>query len=228
MRLFKARSIVSRRDVERTSPLMSDDQDWRLQLDLDEATDLDVLVTSVRGGADQFERDSRHALGEEIVLTHDGSRFFAYAPSESSIAAARDAIESVLEHEGRKAAIRVSHWDDGLRAWRQTDPPLTSAEEERARADAEEHIRRASEQAAEPETRTVVCVAGKLVRKSFEQQMLDYASGLGLECELVEHPHLLSTQIAFKVTGARSNVDEFAGYVDVQARSGTRMDFGLV
>ena len=207
---------------------MSDDQDWRLQLDLDEATDLDGLVSRVRSGEHEFERDTKHALSDDVVLTHDGSRFFAYAPSESSIDGARDAIESVLQHERRKATIRVSHWDDGLRAWRQTEPPLTSAEEQQARAEAEENLRLAGEQAARPETRTIVCVAGKLVRKSFEQQMLNYAASLGLECEVVEHPHLLSTQIAFKTTGATRNVDEFAGYVDVQARSGTRMDFGLV
>lgn len=207
---------------------MSDDQDWRLQLDLDEATDLDGLVGRVRGGADEFQRDTKHVLGDDVVLTHDGSRFFAYAPSESSIEAARHAIESVLAQEQRRATVRVSHWDEALLAWRQTDPPLTATEDEQAREAAEEHLREQAADAVRPETRTVVAVAGKLVRKSFEQQMLNYAASLGLECEVVEHPHLLSTQIAFKTTGATRDVDEFASYVDVQARSGTRMDFGLV
>jgi hypothetical protein len=207
---------------------MSDDQDWRLQLDLDEATDLDGLVSRVRGGAEEFQRDTEHVLGDDVVLTHDGSKFFAYAPSESSIEAARHAIESVLQQEQRQATVRVSHWDEALAAWRQTDPPLSATEDEQARAAAEEHLRERAADAARPETRTVVSVAGKLVRKSFEQQMLGYAHSLGLECEVVEHPHLLSTQIAFKVSGASGKVEEFAGYVDVQARSGTRMDFGLV
>jgi len=207
---------------------MSEDQDWRLQLDLEEPVDLDGLVGRVRGGTDEFERDTRGALSEDVVLTHDGSRFFAYAPSETSLDGARHAIESVLRHEQRKATIRVSHWDEDLRAWRQTDPPLTAAEEEQARVVAEERIRKASAEAAKPETRTVVCVTGKLVRKSFEQQMVDFAKGLGLECVIVEHPHLLSTQVAFRVTGATSDVEQFVGYVNVQARAGTRMDLGLI
>ena len=207
---------------------MSDDQDWRLQLDLDEPADLDGLVGRVRGDADEFERDTRGALSEDVVLTHDGSRFFAYAPSEASIDGARNAIESVLRNEQRKATLRVSHWDEDLRAWHQIDPPLTAAEERQARALAEEHISEASAEAAKPETRTVVCVIGKLVRRSFEHQMLEYAKSLGLECDLVEHPHLLSTQVAFRVTGPTSDVDQFAGFLNVEARAGTRMDLGLI
>jgi hypothetical protein len=208
--------------------MSADDQDWRLQLDLDEPVDLDRLVGQVRGDADEFERDTRSTLSEDVVLTHDGSRFFAYAPSEKSIDGARDAIESVLRNEQRKATIRLSHWDEELRTWHQIDPPLTADEEERAREQAEEHIRETSAQEAKPETRTVVCVIGKLVRKSFEHQMLEYANSLGLECTIVEHPHLLSTQVAFRATGPTSEVERFVGYVNVEATAGTRMDLGLV
>jgi hypothetical protein len=208
--------------------MSADDQDWRLQLELDEPADLDALVGRVRGGADAFERDARSTLNEDVVLTHDGSRFFAYAPSEASIDGARDAIESVLRKEQRKATVRVSHWDESLRTWHQIDPPLTAAEEEQARQQAEENLREASAEEAKPETRTVVCVIGKLVRKSFEHQMLQYANSLGLECAIVEHPHLLSTQVAFRATGPTNAVEEFVGYVNVEARAGTRMDLGLI
>jgi hypothetical protein len=208
--------------------MSADDQDWRLQLDLDEPVDLDRLVGQVRGDADEFERDTRSTLSEDVVLTHDGSRFFAYAPSEKSIDGARDAIESVLRDEQRQATIRLSHWDEDLRTWHQIDPPLTDDEEEHARHQAEEHIRDMDAEEAEPETRTVVCVIGKLVRKSFEHQMLEYANSLGLECTIVEHPHLLSTQVAFRATGPTSEVEQFVGYVNVEAKAGTRMDLGLV
>jgi hypothetical protein len=207
---------------------MSDDQDWRLQLDLDEPVDLDGLVGRVRGGSHEFERDARSTLSEDVVLTHDGSRFFAYAPSETSLDGARGAIESVLRDEKREATIRVSHWDEDLRTWHQIDPPLTAAEEEQTRALAEEHLRQASAEAAKPETRTVVCITGRLVRKSFEHQMLEYAKSLGLECVILEHPHLLSTQVAFRVTGPTRDVEQFISYVNVEARAGTRMDLGLI
>ena len=45
---------------------------------------------------------------------------------------------------------------------------------------AEEALSAASAEAARPETRTVVCVIGKLVRRSFEQQMLDFAAKDGM------------------------------------------------
>jgi hypothetical protein len=69
-------------------------------------------------------------LSDDVVLTHDDDTFFAYAVNERAIDNARDAIESVLRSEQRKGAIRVSHWDENLRAWRQIDPPLTPAQEE--------------------------------------------------------------------------------------------------
>jgi hypothetical protein len=40
--------------------------------------------------------------------------------------------------------------------------------------------------------------------------MRSYADQLGLQCEVVEHPHLLTTQVAFTVTGPRRRIDEFA------------------
>ena len=49
------------------------------------------------------------------------------------------------------------------------------------------------------ETQTVVCSAGGTVRASLEEGMREYADRLGLECEVVEHPHLLQTQVAFKL-----------------------------
>jgi len=36
------------------------------------------------------------------------------------------------------------------------------------------------------------------------------AAELGLECKIIEHPHLLSTQVAFTVTGPKRKIDEFA------------------
>ncbi len=60
------------------------------------------------------------------------------------------------------------------------------------------------------ETRTVVATSGRLVRAEFEQTMGAWADELGLECKIIEHPHLLTTQVAFTVTGPRRKVDEFS------------------
>ncbi len=39
--------------------------------------------------------------------------------------------------------------------------------------------------------------------------MLEWAEKLGLKCEVM-HPHLLTAQVAFTVTGPKRKVDEFA------------------
>lgn len=208
----------------------SDDQDWRLRLDLDKPADLDGLVDRVRESPDEVEHDARTALGNDVVLTHDGNTFFAYAVNEQALQDARAAIESVLRNDQREGKIVVSHWEESLRTWLQVDPPLTAVEEERLRevaaAEAEHASARAS--SGKPETRAVMCVVGKLIRKSFERQMLAFAKSIDLQCAIVEHPHLLSTQIAFEVTGPHSSVDEFDRYLKREAKATMRLDPGLI
>jgi hypothetical protein len=178
---------------------MSEDQDWRLEAELDAGSSrraVDQLVGRLR------DHDRGAGVPDDVVITHDGRLLFAYASTEASLAAARRVIEDVLRSEGVKATIRVSHWDDELDSWRQTDPPPT-IEQTRAEDAAERD-------ADVVETRTMVASAGKWVRASFEQTMLDWAAKLGLQCTIIEHPHLLTTQVGFTVTGPKGKIDEFS------------------
>jgi hypothetical protein len=179
------------------------EQDWRLQAELDVGdprSALHSLVGRLRGP--DFVKEIEATVSHDVVITHDGKLLFAYAASEAGLAAARSAIENVLRQDGIKASVCVSHWDDELDEWHQTDPPATAQEqltEEVADRDAEAI-----------ETRTLVATSGKVVRSEFEQTMRGAADRLGLECEIVEHPHLLTTQVAFTVTGPRRKIDEFS------------------
>jgi hypothetical protein len=182
---------------------MSDEQDWRLQAELD-APDtrgaLDRLLGRVRGP--DIVREVGAAVPHDVAITHDGELLFAYAVSEAEMAAARSAIEGVLQRDGVSASIRISHFDQQQDRWRQTDPPLSAAEQ---------RVDEAAVRDAEAiETRTMVASAGKLVRASFDQSMLEWAQKLGLECKIAEHPQLLTTQVAFTVTGPKRKIDEFA------------------
>ena len=56
----------------------------------------------------------------------------------------------------------------------------------------------------------MVASSGRMVRAEVEQTMREWADKLGLQCETIEHPHLLTTQLAFTVTGPKRKVDEFA------------------
>jgi hypothetical protein len=182
---------------------VSEDQNWRLKAELD-AEDrrgaLDHLLGRVRGS--DVAKEIGAAVSHDVAITHDGKLLFAYAASESTLTTARRAIEAVLRRDRLKASIIVSHWDERFDEWLQIDPPLTG-EAKRA----EEASERDAEQV---ESRTMVASTGKLIRAEVEQTMRQWADKLGVECEVIEHPHLLTTQVAFTVTGARRKIDEFA------------------
>jgi hypothetical protein len=201
---------------------MAKDQDWRLRLDLAQATDLEALLADVQDAHDGAGKGVP-ALGEDVVLTHDGNTLFAYAMTPESLHGARERIATTLDRAGLKGAMRISHWDASTLHWQQTDPPLSEHELRQEQAEIEETRRREG-----TVTRTVVCTIGRLIRKSFERQMVSFAQGDGLRCEVVEHPHLFSTQVAFELTGAPAHVEEFATYMREQAQTTTRVDLGSV
>lgn len=205
--------------------VMPGEQDWRLKVALDQSVGagaqggmggtLEHLLGRLRGGlrgsagvgdADRGGSEVVHevqaAIPHDVVLTHDGSLLFAYAADEAVLTATRRALESVLGHDGIKASIYISHWDDALDAWRQIDPPSTGSERVREEATVRD--------AEAVETRTLVASSGKMIRAEFEQSMLAWAQQLGVQCETIEHPHLLTTQIGFTITGPRRKLDEFA------------------
>jgi hypothetical protein len=197
------------------------EQDCRLKAELHTADlqrSLHKIVARLRGSDDLVE-EIKTVAPHEVVITHDGKLLFAYAATEQALTAARDAIESVLSSEGIEASIYLSHWDDHYDRWLQTDPPLsgeTQAEAEESREDA-------------VETRTLVAHSGRMVRAEFEQTMSECADRLGLECKLIEqHPHLLTLQVGFTVTGPKRKVDEFAQALEAEGWAYVRTETGVM
>jgi len=197
-------------------------EDWRLQAELDTdagGRSLHGLIGRLRGP--DVVHDLGAAVSPDVVITHDGRMLFAYASSETAIRQARAALEEVLRRDGVNALIRLSHWDEGRDTWRRVDPAL-SVEEQQAEAAAD----RAAD---EVQTRTLVASSGKLVRAEFEQSMLTAADGLGLQCEIIEsHPHLLSSQVGFTVTGPKGKIDEFARALDAEGWAFVRTETAVM
>jgi hypothetical protein len=197
------------------------EQDWRLQADLgvgEHRSTLDALLG--RLGRPSVVKEVQASVPHDVVITHDGKLLFAYAADQATLAAARSAIESVLARDGIQASVRVSHWDDELDEWLQTDPP-PSAAEQRAR----EAAQRDGETV---DTRTLVAKVGKEIRAEFEQSLQNYANELGVQCEIVEHPHLLRTQVAFTVTGPRRKLDEFSRALNAEERATIRTETAVM
>jgi hypothetical protein len=185
------------------APDSSTEQDWRLKAELDvpdTRSALDHLLGRVHGP--DVVKEVGAAVGHDAVITHDGKLLFAYAAGEAALRAARSAIENVLQRDDINASIVVSHWDDDIDEWQQTDPPL-SGEAKRIDDDARRD-------ANTVESRTLVASSGREISAEFEQSMVAWAQELGLEYEVIEHPHTLTSQVAFTVTGPKRKIDEFA------------------
>jgi hypothetical protein len=209
--------------------VMPGEQDWRLKAELDPTVGagraggaggmegagdmggaLEHLLGRLRGGlrgdsdagGSDVVHEARAAMPHDVVLTHDGKLLFAYAADQETITAARRALESVLSHDEIKASIYISHWDEDLDAWRQIDPPSSGSERVREEA--------AVRDAETIETRTLVASSGKMIRAESEQSMLEWAGKLGVQCTILEHPHLLTTQVGFTISGPKRKLDEFA------------------
>ena len=188
-----------------------DDRDWRLsgELQQDGHRALHAFVERMRDPAVLSE--VRAAVGHDVVITHDGSRLFAYAASRRAIEQARAAIEAVLVKDGLDATLRLSHFSTELDDW--ADPDAPPAEREQAAATA-----------GREESRTLVALTGKMIREEFEQSMRAWADQLGLRCEIVEHPHLLNAQVAFTVTGPARKVQEFASGLAAEEQATIRTE----
>jgi hypothetical protein len=197
-----------------------EEQDWRLMAELEEPEDhhglLDRVLDRVHDEYGKAAEEARAVVAQDVAVTHDGHRVFAYAGSEVALASAREGIAAACRHHELTATYVVSHWDDDLDRWRQVDPPESAEQAERARAQDLE--------GETVETQTVVCSAGGTVRASLEQGMREYADRLGLECEVVEHPHLLQTQVAFNVTGTRHRIAEFRAALEQDSWTSIRAD----
>jgi hypothetical protein len=101
--------------------------------------------------------------------------------------------------------MRVGRWDEGLREWRQVDPPLAGQEHELDDA----RVREASRH----ETRELSCLVGRVDRPLVEGQLLEFAQRRGLDCTVEAKRYLVSVRLTFSVTGPAYKLDEFADQV---------------
>ena len=62
-----------------------------------------------------------------------------------------------------------------------------------------------------------------MARNWFETAAADEARELGVALSIVEHPHLLSTQIVFTLTGPSGKIDEVIGDMHDRGGAATRL-----
>jgi hypothetical protein len=193
-----------------------DERDWRLRGSLELAEPRRTLASLVeRLHEPAVMAELNAAVDEDVVITHDGARLFAYAESRAAIERARAAFEAVLRRDGLAHSLELAHWSEELEEWVDPATPAT------ARAPG-------APDRGEPRTRTFVASAGRMIREEFEDSMRNWADQLGLRCEIVEHPHLLSTQVAFTVTGPTRKLAEFASGLKAEERATIRTETAVM
>jgi len=198
---------------------MDDEQDWRLRADIADARGLLARLREAR----HFERELEPLVGPDVVLSADDEKLFAYANTRAAIDETRRALEHELAGAGRSAAIAISHWDDAGNDWHQVDPTPPPEEVERERHQDDEQEAEVARE-ARVETRTVAVTSGKMARNWFETTVADEARELGVELSIVEHPHLLSTQIVFTLTGETGKVEQVISDMNDRAGATTRLE----
>jgi hypothetical protein len=185
---------------------MDDDQDWRLRVEIDDPGALHAKLRDAR----HFERELDPLVADDVVLSHDGSTLFAYASTSASIDEARRAIEHQLAADGLRATVRADQWDEASSSWLAPGEPVPA---------------RPTDPAEEPVvTRTYAETSGKLVRNWFETVVAAEARERGVALSIVEHPHLMTTQIAFTLTGPTSAVDAVIRTIRARATNLTQFE----
>jgi hypothetical protein len=184
-------------------------QEWRLDLQLQgkaPGTALDILCEQLRGPREAEGRaDGEATIPANVRISYERRRLFAYAPHRRAIRQVRVAIEHLVERNGLEASITVSVWDRALDRWRQIDPhPGATAQ---LIDDVGKRI--ATEAAARHETNTLVASVGRLVHGELERSVLAHARALGLDCDVVRRPRVLTTRLEFIVTGSQARISDF-------------------
>ena len=105
-------------------------EDFRVEVDLDDEAHGHPLRERLR--ALNLDDEARDRLGDDVVLTRDGPRVFAYTSTEPHAREAERVIRELVVEEGLTADIGVTRWHPVAEEWRDASLPLpsTPAEEE--------------------------------------------------------------------------------------------------
>jgi hypothetical protein len=104
-------------------------EDFRVEVELDDEAHGYPLRERLR--ALNLDDEARERLGQNVVVTRDGSRLFAYTPTDAQAREAERIISGLLADEGLSADLAVTRWHPVAEEWRDASLPLPdSAEEE--------------------------------------------------------------------------------------------------
>jgi hypothetical protein len=96
--------------------------EWRLQIDLNDQSHLESLVE--RLDAQEAADELSDAFHDRVIVSRDRSRLFVYAGTREQAEAARDFIAELAARHGWDVAIELKHWHPLAERWEDPDLPL--------------------------------------------------------------------------------------------------------
>jgi hypothetical protein len=103
-------------------------EDFRVEVELNDEAHGHPLRERLR--ALNLDDEARDRLGENVVVTRDGSRVFAYTSTEPRAREAERVIRELVADEGLTAELAVTRWHPVAEEWRDASLPLPQTAEE--------------------------------------------------------------------------------------------------
>jgi hypothetical protein len=106
------------------------DDDWRLQIDLDDDGAAGNVADHLR--AAELENELGVDLKGQVAVSHEGERIFLYAATREPLDWVRGTVEKFLDGKGWTAKLELRRWHPAAEEWEDPDLPLpaTAAGEE--------------------------------------------------------------------------------------------------
>jgi hypothetical protein len=109
--------------------------DWRLQIDLDDDGIAGELADHLRAG--ELENELAIDLKDSMIVSHEGATTYVYAGTREPLDWARGVIAKFLDSKGWKAELDLRHWHPDADEWEDPDKELPSTDAEREAEHAE-------------------------------------------------------------------------------------------
>jgi hypothetical protein len=94
------------------------DEEWRVEVELDDEGH--GLSIGERLRALDLDDEARKRLGDQVIVTRDGSRVLLYARTEDGAREAERTVTELVAADELSAEVAVTRWNPDERAW--TDP----------------------------------------------------------------------------------------------------------
>jgi hypothetical protein len=104
------------------------DEDWRVEVELDDAEHGYSLSERLRAG--DLDDEARERLGESVVVSRDGSRLFLYAATEDQAREAARVVGDLLASDDLTAEVTTARWHPVEQEWKDPSIPLPASGEE--------------------------------------------------------------------------------------------------